>query len=189
MILQPCARTTPPYVSSNYITCKSTHTQHFNLTDKKEDIISSESRHLRFKELVESEERLEQAEAQAAQVVAQKRAGAELQSKSKRIVSPTNNVRNPFPFPPTRNPVSVPSSLYTKRPARPAPSGGLFIKSQKPAQRPLQRPNIQKSIPPSNLPRGLQKVQKTQMLDFSAATEFEQNTANAKKQAEDGNFF
>lgn len=202
MILQPCARTTPPFVSSNYITCKSTHLQHFSLTTKKEDIISSESRHLRFKELVESEERLEQAEAQAAQVVAQKRAGAELQSKSKRIASPTNSLQNPFPFPPTNAPArsyslgSIPSaassSLYTKRPARPAPpgGGGLFIKQQKTGQRPLQRqtPGIQKSTPTSNIPRGLQKIQKTQMLDFSAATEFEQNTANALKQAQDGKY-
>lgn len=200
MILQPCARTTPPFVSSNYTTLKSTHTMHFRLTTNEDVIISSESRHLRFKELVESEEKLEQAEAQAAQAVAQKRAGAELQSKSKRITSPTNNPQAPFSFPPVNAPPrshsfgSIPSaaasSLYTKRPARPAPSGGggLFIKQQKPIQRPVQRqaPGAQKPVPTAALPRGLQRVQKTQMIDFSAATEFEQNTANALKQAQDG---
>ncbi|KAI8095721.1 hypothetical protein BDF21DRAFT_13449 [Thamnidium elegans] len=196
MILQPCARTTPPFVSSNYTTLKSTHTKHFSLTTNENDTISSESRHLRFKELVESEERLEQAEAQAAQAVAQKRAGAELQSKSKRI----DNLQSPFPFAPANAPPrsyslgSIPSaaasSLYTKRPARPAPSGGggLFIKQQKPGQRPVQRqaPGVQRPVPTSSLPRGLQRVQKTRMLDFDAATEFEQNTANALKQAQDG---
>lgn len=201
MILQPCARTIPSFVSSTYINCKSTNTRHFSLTSKKEDIISSESRHLRFKELVENEERSEQAEAQAAQVVAQKRAGAELQSKAKRVASPTSNLHNPFPFPPTpvrsfslgSVPSAAASSLYTKRPARPAPSGGLFIKQQKPGQRPVQRahPGLQKPTPMTgpNVPRGLQKVQKTQMLDFDAATEFEQNTANAVKKAQDGNVF
>jgi hypothetical protein len=40
----------------------------------------------------------------------------------------------------------------------------------------------------NNLPRGLQRVQKTQMLDFSAASEIEQNTANAVKKAQDGKY-
>lgn len=254
MILQPNARIEPNYPSSTYGNYKSTHVQHFNLSSNKKDIISSEERHARFKELVEMEERSEQAEAQAAQVVAQKRAGAELiNSKAKRVASPTNSAQNPFPFPPHhRNSVSfnpgsmvpnaaaaaaagrpvpprsfslgsVPnaapsgsSSLFTKRPARPTrplPSsggGGLFIKQNKPAggQRTIQRTttpgtckyfyigkenalwhqanNVCLHIVNNNLPRGLQRIQKTQMLDFSAATEIEQNTANAVKKAQDG---
>lgn len=202
LILQPCARTTPPHISNNYSSFKATHTHHFTLTTNTNDIISSQDRHARFKELVESEERSEQVEAQQAQVAAQKRAGAELQSKAKRVASPTNNQPNPFPFPPTHRP-SVPvrsnsngnvpgaSSLYTKRPARPAPpgAGGLFIKQQRPAtSRPVQRSNsIHKpALPANHLPRGLQRNQKTQMLDFNAATEIEQDTANAYKQAQDG---
>jgi hypothetical protein len=101
MILQPNARVSPKYSSSTYSSYKSTHAQHFTLSSNQKDIISSEARHARFKELVEMEERSEQAEAQAAQVVAQKRAGAELiNSKAKRVASPTNSVQNPFPFPP-----------------------------------------------------------------------------------------
>lgn len=195
LLLHPSARITPSFVSPTYASCKSTHTHHFSLTNRSEDIISSESRHARFQQLVELETRSEQAEAQQAQVVAQKRAGAELQSKAKRVASPTSNVQNPFPFPPAPSrsyslgsvPSAAASSLYTKRPARPAPSSGLFIKQQKPGARPVQRahPGVTKASPPQ-VPRGLQRVQKTQMLDFDAATEIEQNTANAYKKAQDG---
>jgi hypothetical protein len=224
MILQPSARTTPPHVSSTYSHCKSTHTHHFTLTTNTKDIISAESRHQRFSELVENEERSVQAEQQQAQAVAQKRAaGHELQSnKAKRInsntTSPTSNMTSPFAFPPSvqqQQPVrpvgmmrqnslgnGVPApganSLFTKRPSRQAaPSGsgggGLFVPKQKsPGQRtmaPGQRPMAGGSRPPpptANLPRGLQRPQKTQMLDFSASIEFEQNTANALKKAQDG---
>lgn len=40
----------------------------------------------------------------------------------------------------------------------------------------------------NNLPRGLQRVQKTQMLDFSAASAIEQNAATALKKAQEGTF-
>ncbi|CEP06905.1 hypothetical protein [Parasitella parasitica] len=229
MLLQHNARITPQNASSTYSDYKSTHVHHFTLTTNANDIISNESRHARFSELVESEERFELAEAQQAQVVAQKRAGAELSSKAKRVASPTSNTPNPFPFPPHRNspasnsialpgsgrtgfapprslsmgsvgpnPTSGSSSLFTKRPARPTRpvsgvagasggGGGLFIKSNKPAssQRPMQRSATTNSMSQSNLPRGLQRVQKTQMLDFNAATAIEQNTATALKKAQD----
>lgn len=209
MLLQPGARTTPTFASPTYTHCTSTNTRHFTLSTTPSHILSAEARHARFKDLVETEERSEQAEAQAAQVVAQKRAGAELQSKAKRVASPTNPLGNNFPFPPPISPTtptaanvtrpfsSVPSaaasSLYTKRPARPTSTaatagGGLFIKQQKPAHRPVGRPVPSKMTSPHQVPRGLQRVQKTQMLDFNAATEIEQNTANAFKQAQDGNY-
>jgi hypothetical protein len=126
MILQPNARITPIYAANAYNSYKSTHTQHFTLSSNQKDIISSEARHARFKELVEMEERSEQAEAQAAQVVAQKRAGAELiSSKAKRVASPTNNVSNPFPFPPhhRNNAPTNPGSMMSNAAAtgRPVP--------------------------------------------------------------------
>lgn len=118
MLLQHNARITPKHASSTYAGYKSTHSQHFTLTTNANDIISKESRHARFSELVESEERSELAEAQQAQVVAQKRAGAELSSKAKRVASPTSNTPNPFPFPPhrnslTNNPIALPGSGRT----------------------------------------------------------------------------
>ncbi|KAI8367387.1 hypothetical protein EDC96DRAFT_506642 [Choanephora cucurbitarum] len=210
MIKQPAAREIPSFTTPNYQNYRLTETHHFSLTHNPEDIISAEARHARFKELVESEERSEQV--QAAQ---QKRPGAELTgSMAKRVASPTNNIQNPFPYPPAsahRNSISsstggipiarqgsVPprglalgqppapgaSSLFTKRPSRPTPAGGLFIKQNKPSngQRPVHRTSIGNA---AALPRGLQKVQKTQMLDFSAATQFEQDQANAMKKAQD----
>lgn len=42
------------------------------------------------------------------------------------------------------------------------------------------------SVSGSNLPRGLQKVQKTQMLDFSAATAIQESAASELKKVEDG---
>lgn len=206
LILQPCARTTPPHVSSNYTNYKATASEHFTLTDNRKDIISSEARFARFGELVESEERNEQAEAQQAQAVAQKRAGAELLNKAKRVASPTSSNPNPFPFPPANNvqpnmrpggpirilssgsvPAAATNALFNKRPARPAPTG-LFINKARAQPRTLGG-NIQKPSSVSHVPRGLQRNQKTQMLDFDAASEFEQSSANAKKQAEDGKSF
>ncbi|KAG1067293.1 hypothetical protein G6F42_026528 [Rhizopus arrhizus] len=163
MLLQHNARLTPQHASSAYADFKSTHSQHFTLTTNANDIVSTEARHARFSELVESEERSELAEAQQAQVLSQKRAGAELSSKAKRLASPTSSTPNPFPFPPqhsANNPIALPgagrsrtippprsasmgsvggsSSLFTKRPARPtgaagAGSNSLFIKSSRPA--------------------------------------------------------
>ncbi|KAI8378381.1 hypothetical protein BD560DRAFT_325449, partial [Blakeslea trispora] len=185
MIKQPAARETPSFATSTYQNYKLTQTHHFSLTDNSDDIISAEDRHARFKELVDLEERSEQVQA------AQKRAGAELNSgMAKRVASPTNNIQNPFPYPPTSHRNSIPSatsSLFTKRPSRPTPSGGngLFIKQNKPTngQRPTHRSSVGSA---AALPRGLQRVQKTQMLDFSAATQFEQDQANAMKKAQDG---
>ncbi|KAI9358981.1 hypothetical protein BD770DRAFT_319991 [Pilaira anomala] len=202
-ILQLGARTTPPYVSTNYTNFNSTHKPHFKLTNNAADIISSDARHRRFKELVETEDRAQQQEAQQAQFVAQKRAGAELQSKSKRtIVSPTHAAPNPFTYPtPPRShslgsiPAAATASLYTKRPARPTPAGGsgLFIQKPKPGPRSgLQSRaggGIQKSTPPSQLPKGLQRSQKTQMLDFNAATEFQQNINDQHKKAQEGKIY
>ncbi|KAI9474017.1 MAG: hypothetical protein EXX96DRAFT_463209, partial [Benjaminiella poitrasii] len=194
MILQPNARTTPPYVASDYAQYKPTQKQHFQLTTNQDDIMLAETRHARFKEIVEMEQRSEEVEAQSAQAAAQKRAGAELLSgPSKRpTISPTANPTNPFPFPSHRNNISSAvagpsSSLFTKRPARPTTGGGsLFIKQTRPAggaARPVQRSS---SISSTSLPKGLQRVQRTQMIDFNAASEFEQNTANEIKRAQDG---
>lgn len=175
MIKQPAARETPSFATSTYQNYKLTQTHHFSLTDNSDDIISAEDRHARFKELVDLEERSEQVQA------AQKRAGAELNSgMAKRVASPTNNIQNPFPYPPTSHRNSIPSasgnsagggipiarqgsipprglalgqppapgasSLFTKRPSRPTPSGGngLFIKQNKPTngQRPTHRSSV-----------------------------------------------
>ncbi|CAO3630659.1 unnamed protein product [Mucor fragilis] len=219
MLLQHNARITPKHASSTYADHKSTHAQHFTLTANASDIVSAEARHARFSELVESEKRSEIAEAQQAQVLSQKRAGAELSSKAKRLASPTSTAPNPFPFPAqhsAQTPIALPgagrsrtippprsasmgsvgasSSLFTKRPARPMGAGpgaggnSLFIKSNRPAaagQRPMPRSNTANSMSGSNLPRGLQKVQKTQMLDFSAATAIQENAASELKRVEE----
>lgn len=148
MLLQHNARITPKHASSTYADHKSTHAQHFTLTANASDIVSAEARHARFSELVESEKRSEIAEAQQAQVLSQKRAGAELSSKAKRLASPTSTAPNPFPFPAqhsAQTPIALPgagrsrtippprsasmgsvgasSSLFTKRPARPMGAG------------------------------------------------------------------
>ncbi|KAI8881127.1 hypothetical protein K501DRAFT_286530 [Backusella circina FSU 941] len=206
MLMQPSARIKPTYAAATFEEYKPTKVQHFSLTDNTKDIISSDERWKCFDELVQSEERLEHAEARTAQAVAQKREQA-----VKRVVSPTLNTTNPFPFPAAGSNTSAPprrmsggpirnipqrssstghNPLFT-RPPRPAPSGSssLFITGKRGKPASLFNKTAAASARPTNavpLPRGLQKEKKTQMLDLSALTQFEHNNELARQKAEEG---
>ncbi|KAG1153268.1 hypothetical protein G6F37_010508 [Rhizopus arrhizus] len=190
MILDPKVRPVPSNVSPDFTQWQPTTTRHCMLTENVEDRIHAISPGDQLAALAEREERAEQG-ADVPIMTAQKRPSmADITGMGKRILtSPTSNVPNPFSS--FASPPTTPTSGSFPRPIRPpppraAPAGGssLFITKPKPrsAGKPIQR-TPSGSRTSASVPRGFQRQQRVQMLDFKAASEFEQNASAAIKKA------
>ncbi|CEI96248.1 hypothetical protein RMCBS344292_10414 [Rhizopus microsporus] len=190
MLLDPKVRPVPAVASPIFTSWQPTVAKHFELTSNTEDLIHPINPGDQLIALVSMEERTEQVESSV--VAAQKRPGLDISNIGKRmaVTSPTANIPNPintFASPPT-----TPTSGNFPRPIRPPPrgppSGGSSLFITKPRQRPPTGKPIQRSPSGSRtsatLPRGFQRQQRVQMLDFKAATEFEQTAAHEVSRAE-----
>ncbi|KAI8983431.1 hypothetical protein BDB01DRAFT_123165 [Pilobolus umbonatus] len=180
-ILDADSHKVPSYATANYKRYTPTSVNHFTLTKNKEDLISDEDRWARFNSIVQEEERAEQAVDQT------KRSSVDFSRKPS--IDMTNNTRTfnqpvkepmmrpalgRFPSDSNRPPPRAPSNLFIAK-----PKAKVGVKS---IQRSTSNPRPSFS---NNLPPGLQRNQKTQMLDFDAATQIEQQNANEKKRVND----
>ncbi|CAO3680846.1 unnamed protein product [Rhizopus stolonifer] len=192
-------RTLPTHISKTFTQWQPTVKQHLQVSNDTEDLVNPINPLEQLRQMAEREEieGYEPTESTSEPVLAaptvaipQKRPSAvELTGLNKRTTSPTTAQ---FASPPT-TPTSggfPPRSFRPPPPSRPPGGGGssLFItKPRRPAGKPIQRaPSGGGSVRSStNMPKGFQRPQRVQMLDFNTATELQQNNSDAIKKAND----
>ncbi|KAI9272481.1 hypothetical protein BY458DRAFT_423013, partial [Sporodiniella umbellata] len=187
MLLNAENRTLPNRVSTTFTEWQPTLTQHFQVTHIGEDTVHKSSPFEHLKILAEREERADYADTPT--TTPQKRPSSkEMSGINKRIVTTPPNMH--FASPPT-TPTAGGFPPRQMRPPPPrnvaaAPGSSLFItKPKRPAGKPIQRSPSGGVRSFANMPKGFQRPQKVQMLDFNAATELEHNNSEAIKKAND----
>ncbi|KAL0089818.1 hypothetical protein F4703DRAFT_1842814 [Phycomyces blakesleeanus] len=195
-LLQPSARTTRAHVSESYQSMKPTTKQHFVLDTSSPSIVSSIQRMQRFEKLIRNEDQMKRAAG----------LGNDSVQRKKSLVPPTP------PHPAQRVPVvgrrpepAAAAALATgpnrpHQPARPHPrpvmggaSSALFIsrRSSVPAKPNTgntlyapKKPTAGQNAQENSTPRGLQRTQRTQLINFDTATDLMESNSKAVDQAQ-----
>ncbi|KAI8970048.1 hypothetical protein BDF20DRAFT_100756 [Mycotypha africana] len=201
MLMHPQARIVPAHAGSNYVNYSpSANEPYFSLLQNVDDEFSAKTRHSRFAELIDLEARLEARNplqhrssfGNALSAVPNASTGGPPGIRPHDRISPPATMpsvqraptmpgqRPPMQrrMPSNSNPASQ-SALYNKRAAKPI-AGNLFT-----PKRPTVPHRQNSLIHGNNLPRGLQREKRVQMIDFDDATAMQQNAADALRKAKE----
>ncbi|KAI9023688.1 hypothetical protein CLU79DRAFT_747754 [Phycomyces nitens] len=183
-LLQPSARVTRAHVSETYQSMKPTMKQHFVLDTSSSSIVSSTQRMQRFEKLIRNEDQMKRT------------TGMANESQRKKSIIPTP------PHPAQRTPIGrrpepaamAPGNRLQQplrqhpRPAVGGASSALFIsrRSSVPAKPNTgnslyspKKPTVSQNAQDSNTPRGLQRTQRTQLINFDTATDLMESNSKA----------